>query len=76
MVFSYKASGPDVVVGSAMTEGVLDEGVLGFPACYPWAGLVGCEDMKAEDCTRIRIGLSLAWKARLASDYEDSILCN
>ena len=36
----------------------------------------GCEDMKAEDCTCVRIGLSLAWKAILATDYEDSILCN
>ena len=49
--------------GSGATEGVLDLGVLGCPACYPWAGLMGCEDMKAGDCTRVRIGLSLAWKA-------------
>ena len=46
------------------------------PACYPWAGLMGCEDMKAEDRARIRIGLSLAWKASLATNYEDSFLCN
>ena len=62
--------------GSGATEGVLDYGVLGRPACYLWAGLVGCEDMKAEDCTRVRIGLSLAWKASLATNYEDSFLCN
>ena len=37
---------------------------------------MGCEDMKAEDCTRVWIGLSLAWKASLATDYEDSFLCN
>lgn len=37
---------------------------------------MGYEDMKAEDCTRVRIGLSLAWKASLATDYEDSFLCN
>ena len=37
---------------------------------------MGCEDMKAEDCTRVRIGLSLAWKASLATNYEDFFLCN
>lgn len=37
---------------------------------------MGCEDMKAEDCTRVRIGLSLAWKASLAINYADSFLCN
>ena len=37
---------------------------------------MGYEDMKAEDCTRVRIGLSLAWKASLAINYEDSFLCN
>ena len=37
---------------------------------------MSCEDMKAEDCTRVRIGLYLAWKARLVIDYEDSFLCN
>ena len=59
-----------------MDEGVLDEGVLGRPACYPWVGLMGYEDMKAEDCTRVRIGLYLAWKESLAFRYEDSFLCN
>ena len=37
---------------------------------------MGCEDMKAEDYTYVRIGLSLAWKASLATDYEDSFLRN
>ena len=37
---------------------------------------MGCEDTKAEDCTRVRIGLSLAWKASLVTNYEDSFLCN
>ena len=37
---------------------------------------MGCEDMKAEDYTRVQIGLSLAWKASLAIKYEDSFLCN
>ena len=35
-----------------------------------------CEDMKTEDCNYVRIGLSLAWKASLATDYEDSFSCN
>ena len=62
--------------GTGATEGVLDYGVLGCPAYYPWAGLMGCEDMKAEDYTWVRIGLSLAWKASLAAEYVDSFLCN
>ena len=37
---------------------------------------MGGEDMNAEDRTRVRIGLSLAWKASLATDYENSLLCN
>ena len=37
---------------------------------------MGCEDVKAGDCTRVQIGLSLAWKASLAINYEDSFLCN
>ena len=37
---------------------------------------MGYEDMKAEDNTRVRIGLYLAWKASLAINYEDSFLCN
>ena len=37
---------------------------------------MGCEDTKTEDSTRVRMGLSLAWKASLATKYEDSFLCN
>ena len=37
---------------------------------------MGYEDMKAKDCTCVRIGLSLVWEASLATDYEDSFLCN
>ena len=34
------------------------------------------EDMKAEDYTRVWIGLYFVWKASLTTDYEDSFLCN
>ena len=37
---------------------------------------MGCEDMKTEDCTRVRTGLSLVWKASLVINYVDSFLCN
>ena len=37
---------------------------------------MGCEDMKTEDCTCVWIGLYLAWKASLATDSQDSFLCN
>ena len=37
---------------------------------------MGCEDVKAEDRTRVRIGLYFAWKESLATNYEDSFLCN
>ena len=37
---------------------------------------MGCEDTKTEDCTRVRMGLSLAWKASLATKHVDSFLCN
>ena len=37
---------------------------------------MGCEDTKTEDCTHVRMGLSLAWKASLATKYVDSFLCN
>ena len=37
---------------------------------------MGCEDTKTEDYTRVRMGLSLAWKASLATKYEDSFLYN
>ena len=42
---------------------------------YPGSGpLYG--DTKAEDSTRVRMGLSLAWKASLVTKYEDFFLCN
>ena len=41
-----------------------------------WAGLLGCEDTRPKTLTRVRMGLSLAWKASLAPGYEDSFLCN
>ena len=62
--------------GSGATEGVLDEGVLGCPACYPWVGLMGCEDTKTEDYIRVRIGLYLAWKASLAIQILCFLPCN
>ena len=37
---------------------------------------MGREDVKAEDYTRVRIGVYLAWKTSLATDYEDSLLYN
>ena len=58
------------------TEGVLDQGVLGRPACWTWAGLLGYEDTRPKTPTRVRMGLSLAWMASLAFEYEDSFLCN
>ena len=39
------------------------EGSSGVRPVTHWAGLIGCGDMKAEDYTRVWIGLSLAWKA-------------
>ena len=37
---------------------------------------MGCEYMKTEDSTRVRMGLSLAWEASSATKYEYSFLCN
>ena len=62
--------------GLAATEGVLYLGVPGRPTYWTWAGLVGCEDTKTEDSTRVQMGLSLAWKASLATEYVNSLLCN
>ena len=39
------------------------KGSSGVRPVVHWAGLMGCEDTKAEDYTRVLIGLSLAWKA-------------
>ena len=52
------------------------KGSSGVRPVTHWAGLMGCEDMKAEDYTHVQIGLYLAWKAGLATNYEDSFLCN
>ena len=48
-------------------------GSLGIWPVILWAGLMGCEDMKAEDYTCVGIGLYLVWKASLATGYEDSL---
>ena len=72
----YAPDSSSLKPGSGATERVLDQGVLGRLAYYSLAGLMGCEGMKTEDYTHVRIGLSLAWKASLATNYEDSILCN
>ena len=37
---------------------------------------MGREDTKTKDSTRVRMGLSLAWKESLVTKYEDSFLCN
>ena len=42
----------------------------------PSAGLLDYEDTRLKTSSRVRKGLSLAWKASLASQYEDSFLCN
>ena len=62
-------------LGSGATEGVLDYGVLGRPGYATWAGLMGREDTRWKAFPRVRMGLSLAWKASLACRYEDSFLC-
>ena len=49
------------------------KGSSGVRPVIRWAELMVCEDTKAEDCTRVRLGLYLAWKASLATDYEDSL---
>ena len=37
---------------------------------------MGREDTKAEDSTRVQMGLSVAWKASFLIKYEYSFLCN
>ena len=37
---------------------------------------MGCEETRPKTLSCVRMGLSLAWKASLASKYEDSFLCN
>ena len=57
------------------TEGVLDYGVLGELAYVTWAGLMGREDTRQKAFSRVRMGLSLAWMASLASVCVVSFLC-
>ena len=51
----------------SQVQGLLREswtkGSSGVQPVILWAGLTGCEDMKTEDCTRVRIGLYLVWRA-------------
>ena len=56
-------------------EGVLDYGDLGRPSYVTWAGLMGRKDTRRKTFPRVRMGLSLAWKASLACGYEDSFPC-
>ena len=42
----------------------------------PLAGLLDYEDTRLKTSSRVRMGLSLAWKASLAIKYVDSFLCN
>ena len=60
---------------SGATEGVLDYGVLGEPAYVTWAGLMGREDTEPKAFSRVRMGLSFAWTASLASGCAVSFLC-
>ena len=59
-----------LLVIESQVQGLLRESwTKGSSSVWPvihWAGLMGYEDMKAEDYTRVRIGLSFAWKASLA----------
>ena len=41
-----------------------------------WAELMGYEGTRQKTLSRVRMGLSLAWKASLALGYEYSFLCN
>ena len=55
-----------VEVGHAGQQRVRESWTKGSSGVRPvshWAGLMGYEDMKTEDYTRVRIGLSLTWKA-------------
>ena len=60
--------------GSGATEGVQDYRVLGRPGYMTWARLMGRKDTRRKTFPRVRMGLSLAWKASLACGYEDSFL--
>ena len=56
-------------------EGVLDYGVLKELAYVIWAGLMGREDTRQKAFSRVRMRLSFAWTASLASGYVVSFLC-
>ena len=51
-------------------------GVLGRPDYVTWAGLMGYEDTRQKTSSRVRMGLSFAWKASLAIQVIDLLLCN
>src|SRR3954468_9571798 len=51
--------------GSGATEGVLDRG-CSDSRTIPSAGLLDYEDTRLKTSSRVRKGLSLAWKASLA----------
>ena len=53
---------PESICGRSVRES-WTKGSSGVRPVIYWAGLMGCEGVKAEDYTRVRIGLSLAWKA-------------
>ena len=60
--------------GSGATEGVLDYGVLGCPGYVMWARQMGCEDTRQKTFPCVRIVLSFAWTASLASGCVVSFL--
>ena len=71
----YAPDTSSLKTSSGATEGVLDYGVLGEPAYVTWAGMMGREGKSPNAFSRVRMGLSFAWMASLASGYEDSSLC-
>ena len=52
--------------GSGATEGVLDWGGPRTAGLYTLAGLLDYEDTRLKTSSRVRMGLSFAWKASLA----------
>ena len=52
--------------GSGATEGVLDKGVSGQPDYILLVELLDYEDTRLKTSSRVRVGLSFAWKASLA----------
>ena len=62
--------------GSGATEGVLDKGCPGGQT-IPSAGLLDYEDTRLKTLSRVRMGLSVAWKASLAMRiFKISYHCN